>query len=236
MRSLGTIRFAVAQLLPIGSLKLRQTSMIHQPTTLYLVRHGSTPSNENKPRLLQGSGVNSGLSELGKRQARRVGEWFRNVPVDVVYSSPLMRAVETAHEICSTVGRSLTTVPELVEVDVGLWERQTWESIKIRYPDEYARFHADCSQHGYLGGESYSDVQRRVVPVFAKLLEQHAGQAIAVIAHSTVNTVYLATLLSLDVKLARKLPQENCAVNVIRDVGGLPQLMTLNSVFHLDAM
>lgn len=210
--------------------------MIHQPTTLYLIRHGSTPSNENKPRLLQGSGVNSGLSELGKRQARRVGEWFRHVPVDVVYSSPLMRAVETAQEICGAVACSLITVPELVEVDVGLWERQTWDSIKVRHPEEYARFHEDCSQYGYLGGESYGDVQRRIVPVFARLLEQHVGQTIAVIAHSTVNTVYLATLLKLDVKLARQLPQENCAVNVIRAIDGVPQLVTMNSVFHLEAI
>jgi len=210
--------------------------MIHQPTTLYLIRHGSTLSNENKPRLLQGSGVNSGLSDLGKRQARRVGEWFRHVPVDVVYSSPLMRAVETAQEICGAVARSLITVPELVEVDVGLWERQTWDSIKVRHPEEYARFHGDCSQYGYLGGESYGDVQRRIVPVFTRLLEQHVGQTIAVIAHSTVNTVYLATLLKLEVKLARKLPQENCAVNVIRAIDGVPQLVTMNSIFHLEAI
>ncbi len=203
-------------------------------TTLYLVRHGSTPSNENKPRTLQGSGVNGGLSELGQRQARQVGEWFRSVPVDVVYSSPLVRAVETAHEICKAVNRPLLTVPELVEVDVGDWERQTWDSIKQSHPEEYARFHEDCSQHGYLGGESYSDVQRRVVPVLSNLLEQHAGQRIAVIAHSTVNTVYLATLLKLDVKLARKLPQENCAVNVIQVRDGVAQVVTLNSVFHLE--
>lgn len=207
--------------------------MTQQTTTLYLVRHGSTPSNEHKPRMLQGSGVNGGLSELGRCQATLVAKWFRQVPVDVVYSSPLIRAVETATEICRAVDRQLTTVPELVEVDVGLWERQTWDTIKVSHPEEYERFHADCSRHGYLGGESYSDVQRRVVPVFTRLLEQHAGQTIAVIAHSTVNTVYLATLLSLDVKMARKLPQENCAVNVIQAKDGAAQLVTLNSVFHL---
>lgn len=207
-----------------------------QLTTLYLVRHGSTPSNENKPRTLQGSGVNSGLSELGKRQALQVGRWFREVPVDAVYASPLVRAVETADEICKAVQRPLSTISDLVEVDVGQWERQTWDSIKLSHPEEYERFHADCSQHGYLGGESYTDVQRRVVPVFSMLLDRHAGQSLAVVAHSTVNTVYLATLLNLDVKLARKLPQENCAVNVIQVRDGVAQLVTLNSVLHLDGI
>ena len=207
--------------------------MTSQLTTLYLVRHGSTPANEHKPRMLQGSGVNGGLSELGRRQAASVAQWFRQVRVDVVYSSPLVRAVETANEICRSIEREMTTVPELVEVDVGQWERQTWDSIKASYPEEYARFHADCSRHGYLGGESYSDVQQRVVPAFTRLLEQHVGQSITIVAHSTVNTVYLATLLGLDVKMARKLPQENCAVNVIQFKDGVAQLVTMNSVFHL---
>lgn len=207
--------------------------MSARPTMLYLVRHGSTPSNENKPRLLQGSRVNGGLSDLGRRQAQQVAAWFRDVPVDVVYASPLLRAVETADEICRVIDRPLTTVPELVEVDVGVWERQTWTQIKASHPVEYERFHADCSVHGYLGGESYSDVQRRVVPALSRLLEAHPGQSVLVVAHSTVNTVYLATLLNLDVKLARKLPQENCAVNVIQVTEGTAQLVTLNSVFHL---
>lgn len=204
-----------------------------QSTTLYLVRHGSTPANEHKPRILQGSGVDHGLSELGRRQARQVADWFRTVPVDLVYTSPLIRAFETAQMIGEAVKRIPQKVPELVEVNVGHWERQTWDQIKVEYPEEYARFHTDCCHHGYLGGETYGDVQRRVVPVFSRLLEQHSGKSIAIIAHSTVNTVYLASLLKLETKLARKLPQENCAVNVIRVVDNVPQVVTVNSVFHL---
>lgn len=203
-------------------------------TVMYLVRHGATVANEQKPRVLQGSNVDLSISERGREQARQVAAWFRGVAVDSLFSSPMLRARETAVEIGSQIGIDVQTVPGLKEVCVGRWERMNWDMIEREFPAECALFRNDCGQHGYLGGESYSDVQQRVVPVFEDLLTRNAGKSIVVVAHSVVNIVYLATLMGLELKRARQLPQDNCAVNVIHHVDGKAKLVTLNSVFHLD--
>lgn len=210
--------------------------MSERHTTLYLVRHGSTPANEHKPRILQGSGVNTGLSELGQRQAQCVAGWFRDMPIDAIYCSPLQRAIETATAISQSINQPLRVLDGVQEVNVGIWERHTWDTIREQFPVEYDLFHSDCGRHGYLGGESYSDVQRRIVPVFKSLLDQHVGESIVVVAHSVVNLVYLCTLLNLEMKQARGLPQDNCAVNVIRTIDGQPKVVTLNLVNHLDSL
>ena len=77
--------------------------MWHSPeaetTQLFLVRHGATEANERRPYVLQGNGINFSLSETGRAQARSVGRFLSKFKVEAVYSSPLLRAVETATEI-----------------------------------------------------------------------------------------------------------------------------------------
>lgn len=202
-------------------------------TVMYLVRHGATVANEQKPRVLQGSNVDLSISERGREQARQVATWFRSKPIDAVFSSPMKRARETAGEIGTQLGRDVHSVSGLMEVCVGRWERMNWDTIEREFPAECALFRSDCGQHGYLGGESYSDVQRRVVPVFEELLTRNAGKSIVVVAHSVVNIVYIATLMGLELRRARELPQDNCGVNVIHHLEGKTKLVTLNSIFHL---
>jgi len=87
---------------------------------------------------------------------------------------------------------------------------------------------------GYLGGETFQQVQNRVTPAFESLLAQHVGQCIAVAAHNIVNRTYLAGLLDIPTRYARIVSQHNCGVNVIRYRKGKVTLRTCNSAFHLE--
>ena len=205
-------------------------------TTLYLVRHGATPSNEQRPYVLQGRGIDLSLSETGRRQASAVGEFFRNVTLHHVYSSGMARAVETARQIATPHQLEPKPIDNLAEVDVGRWEGMAWETIMRDYSEEYRRFMENPAEHAYLGGESYSDVLERVRPVFADLIDRHAGESIAVVAHNVVNRVYLAWLLGLELRKAKDLRQGNACVNVIERKEGGPILRTMNACFHLDGI
>lgn len=204
-------------------------------TNLFLVRHGATPSNEQRPQVLQGSSVDAPLSDRGRNQARQVGRFLSTFAIDAVFSSPLQRAVETAGAIAEHHSHTVEQVDGILEVNVGRWERLDWGTIERDFPDEYRRFTEDPVHTAYLGGESYVDVQNRIVPAFEKLLVENCGRTIVVVAHSVVNRTWLATLLGLDLAKLRGLPQDNCCINVIRWENGVTKLTTLNSTFHLDA-
>lgn len=202
-------------------------------TTIYLIRHAATPPNEQRPRILQGSSVNTSLSERGFRQAQRVGEFLAGSTFDAIYCSPLIRARETAEAIAKRHRMTPIEVDGIQEVNVGRWERLDWGTIQREFPDEYQTFMNDPVRNGYLGGESYSDVQARVIPAFDQVVQQHAGQQVAIVAHTVVNRTLLGTFLGIDLADAQNLAQENCCVNLLKAKDGQTSVVTMNSAFHM---
>lgn len=202
-------------------------------TILYLIRHGATPENEKRPRILQGCGVDNALSERGREQARQVGKYLQSFPIDAVFSSPLRRAAETADAIAAHHDLAVQHIDSIHEVDVGQWQGLDWGTIQRDFPEAYEDYTRDSGKHGYLGGESCRDVLNRTVPAFDALLRENIGRRIAVVAHTVVNRTWLSNLLGIELRRATELPQENCCINVIRFRNDRTQLITLNSTLHL---
>jgi len=205
-------------------------------TTLYLIRHGATASNEQTPPILQGSGVDSPLSQLGKQQAEATGKLLASLKLDAVCSSPMARAISTAKAIAAPHDLRVSTVKNLHEIDVGDWEGLDWGTILERTPDAYRQFMEDSGTHGYLGGESYQDVLDRVLPPIERLIKDFEGRTIVVVAHKAVNRSLLASMLSLEMRRAKDLPQDNCCVNRIVARNSELKLDTMNSALHLASL
>lgn len=202
-------------------------------TQLLLVRHGTTEANVRVPYILQGSGIDLPLNENGRWQADQVAKFLANSPIRHVYASPLQRARETAAAIASKHNLDVRQIAEITECHVGQWEGKDWNTIANEAPEAYRLFHEDPSLHPYLGGESYTDVLRRSLPAFERLLQQHVGETIVVVAHNIVNRAFVAHLMGLELRKAKSLAQDNCCVNVIQHHAGKSTLVTMNSVFHL---
>jgi broad specificity phosphatase PhoE len=200
---------------------------------LYLIRHGATDNNEASPPRLQGRRTDPGLSKAGLEQAARTARWLAEQGVDAVYSSPLLRARQTAEQIAKLRGLTVQLVDDLIEIDVGCWEGLAWEEIERRDPEAYRLFMADASVHPYLEGENLGTVLSRTIPAMARLMAANLGRRVAVVAHNVVNRAYLAHLLDIPLRNYRSIPQDNCGVNVLCCEQGTPRLVTINAVWHL---
>lgn len=197
---------------------------------MYLVRHGATPANEARPHVLQGRGVDHSLSETGRRQAEAVGRALANVEFSALYSSGLKRTIETARAIGSHHGLEPTPITSLHEIDVGRWEGRDWGYIQREEAEAYAAFRAEGR---YPEGESFADVLERVRSPLSELLDRHAGETIAVVAHNVVNRVFLAELLGLPVSVSHTIRQTNTGVNVVKRKDGETYVVTLNAALHV---
>ena len=118
-------------------------------------------------------------------------------------------------------------------MDVGNWQDRHWEEIAENEPEAYENFIRNPESHPYAGGENFSDVTRRTLPVFNRLLEMHLGQSIVVIGHNVVNRVFLAHVASIPLSKSRAIRQANCGITIIRRQNKKDQLITLNATFHL---
>ncbi len=201
---------------------------------LYLVRHAATDNNRARPPRLQGRRTDPGLSDEGHQQAQRTGLALRDQPVGAVYSSPLLRARQTAEAIARAYGLPVQIVEDLIEVDVGQWECRDWEEIERTDREAYQLFRADAGVHPYLGGENLSTVQARVVPALKRLMCENLGRLVVAVGHNCVNRAYLAHLLKMPLAHYRSIPQDNCGLNLLRYRRDRVKLVTVNEVTHVD--
>lgn len=200
---------------------------------MYLVRHGATPHNQMNPPRLQGAGVNESLSETGREQAGRAAAALAGRPIAEVYCSPMKRAVETAQLIAQPHELGPVQTPTLIEVNVGRWEGRTWDEIQAEDPQAYARFRDNPGEHGYPGGENMIQVIERVTAALDGLMVRHLGQEIIVVAHSVVNRTYLGSLMGMHPRDGYRVPQENCAISLVRYKHGKAKAVSVNAITHL---
>jgi broad specificity phosphatase PhoE len=205
-------------------------------TVLYLIRHGATEANLAVPPRLQGRGLNPPLARLGVRQAEATRDFLAIRSIDHCYSSPLLRAVQTAEIVAAPHRLAPAPLDDLTECDVGRWEGLDWQSIRTLDPEGHDRFMANPAQHGYPGGESFADVHARVATCLDDLLRQHAGESLLVVGHHVVNRTYLAGLLGLGPDQARQVKLDNCGISLVIREAGATQVGTLNAAFHLQGV
>jgi broad specificity phosphatase PhoE len=205
-------------------------------TTLYLLRHGATAENLAKPARLQGRGINPPLADIGVRQAQITRDFLAVRPFDHCFTSPLLRAVQTAEIICAPHRLQPSVHDGLIECNVGEWEGLDWDTIRKKDEDRFVAFMAHPGQFGYPGGESFADVQCRATQVLEELLNRFDGETLLVIAHHVVNRTYLAGLLGLTADEARRVELDNCGISVVERRGSKTHLTTLNASLHLQGV
>ncbi|HWG56545.1 MAG TPA: histidine phosphatase family protein [Gaiellaceae bacterium] len=182
-------------------------------TTIVLARHGET--DWNRERRFQGH-ADVPLNELGRRQARELAESLRGQELAAIYSSPLARARETAEAVAAVVGVPVETRPALREVDVGSWQGLAWDELERDFPDDLERWRA--GGRGWTGGESYEELQARVVPELLELARRHPGERVLVVCHGGTMRAAQAAANQLSYVDARQTsgPIGNASVLVLR--------------------
>ncbi|MCU1486107.1 MAG: hypothetical protein JWN67_2853 [Actinomycetia bacterium] len=157
---------------------------------LVLIRHGLPMRVENEP----GTPADPPLSEEGHEQARRVADWLAPEGFDVVYSSPMRRAVETARPLADRLGLEVVVDDELAELDRGHHFYVPVEELKATGDPRYQQL-LDGTLYGDVDIDTWSKVAALAVQ---RVIEAHPGERIALFAHGGVINAYLSTFLKLD--------------------------------------
>jgi len=204
---------------------------------LTIVRHGETYNNRDF--VVQGQDPTQGrLTEKGLRQADLLGRALRDTPFDIVYSSTLERCAVTLGKILEhrTGTRTLPLVfaNELKEVNLGVLQGRPHTEWK-------ASIAGDPMAWRPQGGESWLDLQVRVMDYVRRTILPGGQREILVVAHGGVNRSMLSAVTGLTMGQTWQgagvgTPQENTCVNTIEfDGEGRLAACTANNTLHLAA-
>ena len=159
---------------------------------ILLARHGET--QENRERRFQGQ-LDVPLSDTGREQARALADHAaaEDPPIVALYTSPLVRASETAEIVGARLGLEPRPDPRLKEVDVGDWEKRLKDDVERDDPDDWAAFMRAGKDFRFPGGESFAEQQERVLAALddvtrrgelPALLVCHRGVVRCALAHA----------------------------------------------------
>ncbi len=193
-------------------------------TTICYVRHGSTPTTG---KILPGRARGLHLSDGGRNEAEDTAGRFAGVPVAALYCSPLERARETAAPIAKVTGRRAVVDRALTECDFGEWTGA--ELSRLAKLEEWGAVQRYPSGFRFPGGESFVELQGRLVERAARYRAKHSGEIVVAVSHADCIKAAVASALGVPLDLFQRIMVGTCSTTVVAYGSGGPTVLAVNS-------
>lgn len=198
---------------------------------LIIVRHGE--SEWNRIGRYQGQ-EDAPLSSLGISQAAALGERLRSESFQSIYTSPLQRAAHTA----AAIARHHPEVPvyqepALLEIHHGAWQGLMIDQVVELYQEALQEWRRFPTRSQFPGGESFSNILKRVLEFKERLIATHADQTVLASTHDVVVKILVADALGMNMDRINRIWVTNASISVVEYGGELPYLVSLSEACHL---
>ena len=192
------------------------------------MRHGQADNNVN--RILVGRYIESHLTEYGKQQVVDTAEHLRNLPIEKVYVSPVIRTVETAKIVCKTLGMSYEVDERLYEIDLGRLVGMHFEEIIEKYGNLFLKFYTeeDTSTLTTYGVESFASVKSRIKHLLDEIIKKHQDKNVLLITHLDPIKAAISILLDLKAEALYHWHMTNASLTILKHESNLYSLSGVN--------
>ena len=196
---------------------------------IFLLRHGETEGNERQ--IFRGR-WDLPLNTTGRRQASLAGEALKSISFSSVFTSPLLRARETAAEVAPN-STEIAVEESLIDIDYGDWTKMQAEDVADEYPRQYRTWHHDPANVVFPGGERLADVRARIERFLSGLDDRAPDQNILLISHRVPIKVALCVSLGLADSAFWRITADTASISIINLRGGSASLISCNETGHL---
>lgn len=203
-------------------------------TKLFLIRHGQSAGNAEGR--FGGHGPTP-LSDLGQEQARLTAQRLANEGITAIYSSDLLRAVQTAEPLAKIVGLPINQTSAFRERNVGVLEGLTFDESRAEFPRDYYALVNRNIHHVITNGESYRHLLRRATSQLRNIVRDNPSGRIAVFSHTGALCFLTLHLMGAIHRSTRQTPwivTSNCGINRFEIRGPRNvRVLALNDTRHL---
>jgi probable phosphomutase (TIGR03848 family) len=200
--------------------------MSPKPTLLVLVRHGQTPTTG---RVLPGQARGLHLGDAGRQQAQAAARRLATLGgIAAVYASALERARETAGPIARACGVAVRIERGLADTDVGEWTGRSLARLRRRAEWRVVQRHP--SGFRFPGGESFVEMQTRVVAAVERIVGRHPGEAVVAVSHADPIKAAVAHALGVPLDLFQRIAVAPGSLTAIAYGAAGPTVLAVNVV------
>lgn len=174
------------------------------------------------------------LTREGQAQAQVLGAFMAEHRPSAIFTSPLLRARQTARPLAEATGLQAYELPKMVEVGFGRWEGLSVEEMEADDPVRYRQWRSTPQHVGPPEGETIDDVAARAQDALQTIIAREPRGVSVAIGHKTFNRVLVSLVGELPLKdYRRSVPQPVGCINVIGwEHGGKPQLRGVGLTGH----
>ena len=198
---------------------------------LYIVRHGQT--KWNKEKRMQGW-ADSKLTELGRKQAKLLGESLENIEFNQVVSSPLGRTRETSKLVIGDRPVELIINDNFKEMGFGSWEGQDPEELKIKHPEVFRDLWTRADKYVPIDGESFEELQNRIIKGINQVIKDNPDGNVLIVTHGMVIQMLLLHMKGLPLnQLWHRQVVHPTSLTVIEVKDGKAEIIKEDDIGHL---
>ena len=194
-----------------------------------LIRHMETEWNE---QLRYIGRTDLSLSELGRENGRRLGEYLNDIEFSKLYSSSLKRTKETASFIAVDRDMEVESLKRLNEVDFGAWEGLTHPEILDGFEDVMNSWRKDPSKEQIPDGEDWIQFEDRVKNEFERILASTKEGRLVIVTHAGPIKIILGDILSVPPSRYWQIYQDKGAINSVGVEGKRRWIVTVNDTCY----
>lgn len=148
-----------------------------------------------------------------------------------IWSSDLRRATETAEPVAKHFGLNYSTSPGLREMNFGSWEGLSWSEVESRYPEDSRAWMVKFPHHRPPGGESFLELQARVIDELQSLADQAEPVCTLVVTHAGFIRTAVAWVLGMSDECISRIALNHCAISILENVRNHWSLSAMNLDF-----
>ncbi|MGA7009789.1 MAG: histidine phosphatase family protein [Nitrososphaeraceae archaeon] len=196
------------------------------PLAIFM-RHGEADNNVN--RILVGRHIESHLTEIGRQQVRDTANYLKEILVDKVFVSPVIRARETAEIVCDVINMDYEIDERLYEIELGKLVGMNYEDIIEKHGNLFLKFYSGDEQMlDDYGVESFTSVKMRIKHLLDEAMERYPDKNIIFVTHLDPIKAAISLLLDLKPEALYQWHIRNAALTILKHESKIFSLSGVN--------
>ncbi|HXS60800.1 MAG TPA: histidine phosphatase family protein [Candidatus Sulfopaludibacter sp.] len=196
---------------------------------IIFMRHGQAYNNVKK--LLVGRNLESHLTDLGREQVKNTSQILTTIDIHKIYSSPVIRTVETAEIVSRTIGVPFEEDERLFEIELGKLVGMYYEDLISKHGNLFVKFYCDNDDENSLlefEVESFGAVKKRISELLQEVVKKHKNENVLLVSHLDPIKAALSLIMNIKPSSVYNIQIPNASLSIFKNYDNTISLGCIN--------